>query len=115
MLPFGSRLLGTHDHGHYAENLAEKYGISRGRSGSGGPGKPPQGGVGHQGRRFKAEIVPYRSREKGRRATFEQDEHPRFGLTMEDLARLKPAFKKDGTVTAGNSSGLNDAAARPSS
>jgi len=42
---------------------------------------------------------------------FDQDEHPRFGTTAEVLARLRPAFKKDGTVTAGNASGINDGAA----
>jgi acetyl-CoA C-acetyltransferase len=62
--------------------------------------------------RFKEEIVPIPvPGNKGAMESFEQDEHPRFGLTMEDLSRLKPAFKQDGTVTAGNSSGLNDGAA----
>ena len=62
--------------------------------------------------RFKDEIVPIEiPQRKGPPALFEQDEHPRFGTTMEALAKLKPAFKPDGTVTAGNASGINDAAA----
>ena len=48
---------------------------------------------------------------KGPPVVFEQDEHPRFGSTLEAMAKLKPAFKPDGTVTAGNASGINDAAA----
>jgi acetyl-CoA C-acetyltransferase len=60
---------------------------------------------------FKEEIVPIEI--KGRKETklVEKDEHFRPGLTMEDLAKLRPAFKNDGTVTAGNSSGINDGAA----
>jgi acetyl-CoA C-acetyltransferase len=62
--------------------------------------------------RFKDEIVPIEvPKGKGEPSLFEQDEHPRFGLKMEDLARLKPVFREKGTVTAGNSSGINDGAA----
>jgi acetyl-CoA C-acetyltransferase len=62
--------------------------------------------------RFTDEIasmeVPTKKREP---VLFEQDEHPRFGLKMKDLSRLEPVFKEDGTVTPGNSSGINDGAA----
>src|SRR6185503_14286621 len=62
--------------------------------------------------RFKDEIVPVPLPQKKNEATpFDTDEHPRPGTTAESLAKLKPAFKKDGTVTAGNASGLNDGAA----
>ncbi|MFH0726528.1 MAG: thiolase family protein [Pseudomonadota bacterium] len=57
------------------------------------------------------EIIPVEIKSKKRTTLFDYDEHPRQGLTMEDLARLKPAFIKDGTVTAGNASSLNDGAA----
>jgi acetyl-CoA C-acetyltransferase len=61
--------------------------------------------------RFKDEIVPVMvPQPKGEPAVFETDEFPRFGTTPEILAKLKPAFKKDGTVTAGNASGINDGA-----
>jgi acetyl-CoA C-acetyltransferase len=59
---------------------------------------------------FKEEIVPIEVKSRKGIVTVETDEHFRPGLTMEDLAKLRPAFKKDGTVTAGNSSGLNDGA-----
>ena len=61
---------------------------------------------------FKAEVVPIEVKGKrGAVSSVDKDEHFRPGLTMEDLAKLKPAFTKDGTVTAGNSSGINDGAA----
>lgn len=62
--------------------------------------------------RFKDEIVPVSvPQRKGDPIIVDTDEHPRFGTTLEGLAKLKPAFKKDGTVTAGNASGINDGAA----
>ena len=62
--------------------------------------------------RFDAEIVPVSiPQRKGDPIVVDRDEHPRPGTTAEALARLRPAFKKDGTVTAGNSSGINDGAA----
>ena len=62
--------------------------------------------------KFKEEIVPVAiPQKKGEPRLVDTDEHVRFGLTMADLSRLAPAFNKDGTVTAGNSSGLNDGAA----
>ena len=62
--------------------------------------------------RFKEEIVPIEvPQRKGDPLIFDTDEFPRFGSTMESLGKLRPAFKKDGTVTAGNASGINDGAA----
>jgi acetyl-CoA C-acetyltransferase/3-oxo-5,6-didehydrosuberyl-CoA/3-oxoadipyl-CoA thiolase len=62
--------------------------------------------------RFQAEIVPVElPQRRGEPVIFDTDEHPRPDTTLEQLAKLAPAFRKDGTVTAGNSSGLNDGAA----
>ena len=61
--------------------------------------------------KFNDEIVPVNVKKKRETITISEDEHPRFGLKIEDLERLKPAFKNDGSVTAGNSSGINDGAA----
>ena len=61
--------------------------------------------------KFKDEIVPIIIKDRKGDITFAQDEFPRFGATLEALAKLKPAFQKDGTVTAGNASGINDGAA----
>jgi len=61
--------------------------------------------------RFKEEIVGIQVPQPGRSPViFDTDEHPRFGTTMEELSKLKPAFKRNGTITAGNASGLNDGA-----
>ena len=61
--------------------------------------------------KFKNEIVPINLKSKSGDIKFEVDEHPRAGMTMEKLAKLIPKFKKNGTVTAGNASGINDGAA----
>lgn len=61
--------------------------------------------------RFKEEIVPVHIKERKREFDFDQDEYPRHDSSLESLAKLRPAFKKDGSVTAGNSSGINDGAA----
>jgi acetyl-CoA C-acetyltransferase len=111
MLHSGSRLLQDTPMimGITAENLATKYQISREdqdvvalRSHNNAEAAIKEG-------RFKAEIVPIELPGK-KPVIFDQDEHPRFGLTMADLAKLKPTFRPDGTVTAGNASGLNDGA-----
>jgi acetyl-CoA C-acetyltransferase len=113
MLHSGSRLLGDPMiMGVTAENLAQKYAISRLDQDGLALESHAKAEAAIKGGRFKDEIVPFElAGKKGDKEVFEQDEHPRFGLTMNDLAKLKPAFKKDGTVTAGNSSGLNDGAA----
>ncbi|MDH7480290.1 MAG: acetyl-CoA C-acyltransferase, partial [Syntrophomonadaceae bacterium] len=61
--------------------------------------------------KFKDEIVPVEIQGKKGTVVFDTDEHPKANTTMEGLAKLRPAFKKDGTVTAGNASGINDGAA----
>jgi acetyl-CoA C-acetyltransferase len=64
-----------------------------------------------QAGRFNAQIVPVEVADRGGTILFDKDEHNRPGTTLETLARLKPAFRKDGAITAGNAPGLNDAAA----
>lgn len=61
--------------------------------------------------KFRDEIVPVEIKQKKQTVTFDTDEYPRAGTTMESLAKLRPAFKADGIVTAGNASGINDGAA----
>ena len=113
MLHSGSRILGEPMiMGITSENLAAKYGISREAQDQVAFESHGKAEAAIKAGRFKDEIIPFElPGKKGKREVFEQDEHPRFGLTMDDLARLKPIFRTDGTVTAGNSSGLNDGAA----
>ncbi|MCL1853306.1 MAG: acetyl-CoA C-acetyltransferase [Peptococcaceae bacterium] len=94
-----------------AENLAEKYGITREEQDQFALESQRKAGVALEAGRFKDEIVPVEiPQKKGDPKIFDTDEHPRPGATYESLAKLRPAFKKDGTVTAGNASGINDAA-----
>lgn len=104
---------GAMNMGLTAENLAAKYGISRGEQDAFAL-RSHQKAVAaiHEGK-FKEEVVPVpvpQGKGKGP-LLFDTDEHPRPDSSLEGLGRLNPAFKKDGTVTPGNSSGMNDAAA----
>jgi acetyl-CoA C-acetyltransferase len=95
-----------------AENLAEKYGISREEQDKFSLFSQQRASKAVREGRFKDEITPVLiPQKKGEAKIVDTDEHPRPDVTLEKLAKLPPAFKKDGTVTAGNSSGLNDAAA----
>ena len=95
-----------------AENLAEKYSIGRAEQDAFAAESQARAEAAIREGRFKAEIVPVPiAQKKGDAKVVETDEHPRPGTTAESLGKLKPAFKKDGTVTAGNASGLNDGAA----
>jgi acetyl-CoA C-acetyltransferase len=95
-----------------AENVAEKFGISRQDQDALALKSQQNAGKAIQSGRFKEEIVPVIiPQKKGHPIVFETDEHPRPNTTLEALAALRPAFKKDGTVTAGNASGINDGAA----
>jgi acetyl-CoA C-acetyltransferase len=95
-----------------AENVAARYGITREDQDRLGFESQTKAEAAIKGGVFKEEIVPVPiPQRKGEPALFDTDEHPRFGTTMEALAKLKPAFKPDGTVTAGNASGINDGAA----
>ena len=95
-----------------AENIAEKYRITREEQDEFSAVSQNKAEAAIKGGKFKDEIVPVGiSQPKGEPVLFDTDEFPRFGTTKETLAKLKPAFKKDGTVTAGNASGINDGAA----
>lgn len=95
-----------------AENLAEKYGISRQEQDEFAVLSHQRAARAIQEGKFKAEIIPVPvTRSKKEQFLFGTDEHVRPDVTMEQLAKLPAAFKKDGTVTAGNACGMNDAAA----
>ena len=95
-----------------AENVAAKFVISRDEQDDFSAKSQNKAEAAIKGGKFKDEIVPVLiPQPKGEPIQFEIDEFPRFGTTKEALAKLKPAFKKDGTVTAGNASGINDGAA----
>ncbi|NLJ05715.1 MAG: acetyl-CoA C-acetyltransferase [Exilispira sp.] len=94
-----------------AENLAEKYNITRQKQDEFAYQSQEKAFAAIESGRFKDEIVGYEIKDKkGNVTIFEVDEHPRR-TSLEKLSALKPAFKKDGTVTAGNASGINDCAA----
>ncbi|CVK20244.1 acetyl-CoA C-acetyltransferase [Sporomusa sphaeroides] len=94
-----------------AENIAEKYGITREEQDQAAYESQTKASQAIQSGAFKKEICPVTIPSKKGDIIFAVDEFPRAGTTSESLAKLKPAFKKDGTVTAGNASGINDGAA----
>jgi acetyl-CoA C-acetyltransferase len=95
-----------------AENLAEKFDISRRDQDEFVTESQNKAGEAIKAGKFKNEIVPVeRPQRRGDPISFDTDEFPRPDTTVEKLGKLKPAFTKDGTVTAGNSSGINDGAA----
>lgn len=94
-----------------AENLAEKHQISRGEQDSFAVASQEKATNARAQGRFKDEIVPVTIRSRTGDRIVEDDEYIRADASLEGMARLKPAFRKDGTVTAGNASGLNDGAA----
>ncbi len=95
-----------------AENIAEQFGISREEQDHFSATSQNRAETAIKAGTFEAEIVPVViPQKKGDPVVISQDEFPRFGTTPDSLAKLRPAFKKDGTVTAGNASGINDGAA----
>lgn len=95
-----------------AENIARKYGITRDAQDEFSAISQNKTEKAIKSGKFKEEILPIEiPQPKGNTTIFDIDENPRFGTTKEILAKLKPAFDKNGTVTAGNSSGINDGAA----
>lgn len=94
-----------------AENLAEKYGVTREEQDKLAYLSQTRAEAAIKAGKFKDEIVPVAVKVKKDIVNFDTDEHPRFGTTIDALSKLKPAFKADGTVTAGNASGINDGAA----
>lgn len=94
-----------------AENIAERWGITREEQDAFSCASQNKAEKAMKEGRFADEIVPVQIPGKGGVTEFLVDEFPKAGITIEKLAKLKPAFKKDGTVTAGNASGINDGAA----
>ncbi len=95
-----------------AENIVEKYGFTREQQDELALSSQNKAEAAIKSGRFKDEIVPVEiPQRRGDPVVVDTDEHPKFGTTMETLAKLRPAFKKDGSVTAGNASGINDGAA----
>lgn len=93
-----------------AENVAEKCGVSREDQDAFALASQEKCEKAMAAGRFKDEIVAVTVKERRKEIVVDTDEHPRSGSTLEGLAKLRPAFKKDGTVTAANASGINDGA-----
>tara|TARA_E500000178_G_scaffold333061_1_gene367582 strand:- start:1140 stop:2312 length:1173 start_codon:yes stop_codon:yes gene_type:complete len=102
-------------HGYHmgitAENVAEKFQISRNEQDKFALKSQEKALDAQKKNKFKNEIISFKIKSKTRQINFDKDEHIRDGLTLEALTRLKPVFKTNGTVTAGNASGINDGAA----
>ena len=97
--------------GNTAENVAEKYQITREDQDNFAAASQQKAGAAMEAGAFEDEIVPVTIKTRKGEVVVEEDEHPRPDPTAEALAGLRPAFAKDGTVTAGNASGINDGAA----
>lgn len=98
--------------GNTAENIARKYEIDRGEQDQFAASSQQKAEAAQKAERFKEEIIAVEiPQRKGEPIVFDTDEFPRHGTTAEGLAKLRAAFEKEGTVTAGNASGINDGAA----
>nr|CAA6802150.1 MAG: 3-ketoacyl-CoA thiolase (EC @ Acetyl-CoA acetyltransferase (EC [uncultured Thiotrichaceae bacterium] len=104
--PFGAGHMGI-----TAENLAEKWGITREQQDELAVESHRRAAQAIEEGRFKSQITPIVMKTRKGEVIFDTDEHVRAATTMESLGKMRPAFKKDGTVTAGNASGINDGAA----
>ncbi len=102
-----------HDYhmGMTAENVAEKFQVTRGEQDKFALKSQEKALNAQKENKFKNEIISYKIKSKKSEITFDKDEHPRENINLDTLSRLKPVFKKNGTVTAGNASGINDGAA----
>ena len=102
-------------HGYHmgitAENVAEKFQITREEQDKFALKSQEKALKAQKQNKFKEEIISFKIKSKKAETDFVKDEHPREGINLDALSRLKPVFKKDGTVTAGNASGINDGAA----
>ena len=94
-----------------AENVAAKWGITRQQQDELALQSNQRAGAAIKAGYFKDQILPIENKVKGNTVVFDTDEHVKADTTLEKLAKLRPAFKGDGTVTAGNAAGVNDAAA----
>ena len=97
--------------GNTAENVATKFQVTRKEQDKFAFNSQTKALEAQKKNKFKEEIVSFVIKSKNGEINFNQDEHPREGINLEALERLKPVFQKDGTVTAGNASGINDGAA----
>lgn len=102
---------GGYHMGITAENIAEDWGLTREQLDEFAAWSQQKAQKAIEEGKFKDEIVPVEVKQKKQRVIFDTDEGPRAGVTKESISGLRPAFKKDGVVTAANSSGINDAAA----
>ena len=102
-------------HGYHmgttAENIATKYQISREEQDAFAVGSQNKAEAAQKAGKFKDEIVPVTVKTRKGDIVVDTDEYPRHGATLDAMAKLRPAFSKDGTITAGNASGINDGAA----
>ena len=97
--------------GNTAENVAQRWQITRDQQDAFAAASQAKAEAAQSAGRFKDEIVPVRIASRRGETVVDTDEHPKHGTTVEVLAKLRPAFDKNGTVTAGNASGINDGAA----
>ncbi len=97
--------------GNTAENVAQKWQITREQQDAFALASQSKAEAAQKSGRFKDEIVPVTIKSRKGDVVVSEDEYPRHGTTLEALQKLRPAFAKDGTVTAGNASGINDGAA----
>jgi acetyl-CoA C-acetyltransferase len=97
--------------GMTAENVAEEYVVTRAEQDEFAAKSQQKAEAAQKNGNFKGEIAPVEIASRKGTVVFDTDEYPRAGTTAESLGALKPAFKKDGSVTAGNASGINDGAA----
>ncbi len=97
--------------GNTAENVAERWQISRDQQDAFAAASQGKAERAQKAGTFAEEIVPVTIKTRKGETVIDADEHPKHGTTVETLAKLRPAFAKDGTVTAGNASGINDGAA----
>jgi len=102
-------------HGYHmgitAENVAEKFQVTREEQDRFALKSQEKALKAQKESKFKNEIINFKIKSKKAELDFNEDEHPREGVSLETLSRLKPVFKENGTVTAGNASGINDGAA----
>ena len=94
-----------------AENVAEKFQVTREQQDKFALKSQEKALIAQKENKFTKEIIDFKIKSKKAEINFNKDEHPREGINLETLSRLKPVFKKNGTVTAGNASGINDGAA----
>jgi len=97
--------------GNTAENVAKQYQITRQQQDEFAVASQQKAEAAQKAGRFKDEIVPFIVKTRKGDITVDTDEYPRHGATLEAMAKLRPAFDKEGSVTAGNASGINDGAA----